>query len=298
MSKRKIISNQNSPSIPKKVLKMPNSESFINEAKEFLLQLNHLDDQFPVKAPAIRIIENLMNHVVCLDQILEAKQETIIAKEEIINGRDKLLAAKEDIILNIKENQASIMEMAKAPLIREHRRAIVIKNLPESSKPTMEAIMKEDEEQVKNLISATGAYAQVVSCYRMGKKMDEKQKPLVRLMKVQLQTSSQARDIILNAKNLKGITNYSGISLRKSMTNQERQHVSQKFAMMKERIEELKIENPGMKYVIYADKICMKQLDGSKPIPVPNERLNVQLSGGNAVTIESRNDEQIDEDMF
>uniref|UniRef100_A0A914PG55 Uncharacterized protein n=1 Tax=Panagrolaimus davidi TaxID=227884 RepID=A0A914PG55_9BILA len=118
--------------------------------------------------------------------------------------------------------------------------------------------------------------------YRMGKKVDQNGKARIRLLKVQFQTSSQAKELIMNAKKLKGNSNYQKVFIRRSMTESELSEESKKAEAMQNRIEELKIENPQKKYVIYAGKICEKQLDGSKPVPVRNGPLNINFTGGNA----------------
>uniref|UniRef100_A0A914PZ48 Uncharacterized protein n=1 Tax=Panagrolaimus davidi TaxID=227884 RepID=A0A914PZ48_9BILA len=93
----------------------------------------------------------------------------------------------------------------------------------------------------------------------------------------------------MNAKNLKGISSYQKVVIRRSMTESELAEETKKTESMQNRIEELKLENPQKQYVIYAGKICEKQLDGSKPVPVRNEQLNVNFTGGNAQPMDVSN---------
>uniref|UniRef100_A0A914YSZ1 Uncharacterized protein n=1 Tax=Panagrolaimus superbus TaxID=310955 RepID=A0A914YSZ1_9BILA len=128
----------------------------------------------------------------------------------------------------------------------------------------------------------------IVESYRMGKvKENDPSKP--RLMKVKLQTSGQAKSIMLNAKKLATSTSFKGkgIILRPSKSEEQRKKDDQRFFAMKERIKELKMQNPGTSYCVYADQICLKPAPQSnekpKPIddPLNSNKAPSQLSGSN-----------------
>uniref|UniRef100_A0AC35GIX2 Uncharacterized protein n=1 Tax=Panagrolaimus sp. PS1159 TaxID=55785 RepID=A0AC35GIX2_9BILA len=254
---------------------MPNFDRIKTEANEIIKELNAVNNQCVLTEKTKSVIHQMLLVIDSCTEIIDAKNETIAAKEDII-------VEQNNHITLLNQTQRLTQQIVDAPKLREHNRSIVIKNLPESLKTTVAEVTKEDQEKVEKLINDVGAYSQVAACYRMGKKVDQNGKPRIRLMKVQLQTSSQARELIMNAKNLKGNQNYQKVVIRKSMTASELAEESKKIEQLQNRINELKILNPQMQYVIYAGKICEKQLDGSKPVPVKNETLNINFTGGNS----------------
>lgn len=286
MNKRKLNSNQSSPIIPRKQVKMPSNELSIQSAIELLEKFEPLENH-ELKSQTVMTIKLLLNDLNQLKELLEAKDRTLTAKDEIINGRDEVILAKDRYIELMQTQQQQIKDIIEAPKLAEHRRSIVVQNMKESDLKCTEESIEADKNQVKDLIKDIGAYANIVAVYRMGAK-DEKKN---RLVKVQLQTSSQARDVLGNAKNLNGLKKYSGISLRKSLTNEERMIQHHQFEAMKNRIEELKPNHPNLKFCIYRNKICIKQLDGSPPTVFQNEPMNQSnpiVSGANAVQLNQR----------
>uniref|UniRef100_A0A914XW54 Uncharacterized protein n=1 Tax=Panagrolaimus superbus TaxID=310955 RepID=A0A914XW54_9BILA len=286
MSKRKINSTGSSPIIPRKAPRMPSNELAISTATDLLLELQNCENT-ELNAKTQMALNLLLNDLNMLKELLDSKDETIAAKNDIITVQT----------LRIEEMQQKndqIQQIIDAPKIAEHRRSIVIQNFQESKFKSADESIQDDTIKVQQLISDIGAYAKVVACYRMGSKNEKEddqrnqKKNFNRLMKVQLQTSSQARDILSNAKNLKGKVTYEGISIRRSMTNEERSIQSNQFQDMKNRIDELKKQNAGVNYCIFRNKICTKYLDGRTPTAVVNEKLNANVSGANSTPLNPR----------
>jgi hypothetical protein len=157
---------------------------------------------------------------------------------------------------------------------KERRRCIVIVKFPESSKPTPSERIDEDNKNVKLLLDEMQIEASVVETFRIGSIIESTngKEAQPRLLKVRLQTSAQAKNILNNAKNIKNSTTFKDkkILLRKS--SDERKFEKELFKKQKERITELQQSNSHKEYTIYARKICIKKNTG-KPVKI-NDPLN------------------------
>uniref|UniRef100_A0A914XYI7 Uncharacterized protein n=1 Tax=Panagrolaimus superbus TaxID=310955 RepID=A0A914XYI7_9BILA len=176
------------------------------------------------------------------------------------------------------DTQIQLIASFKTPEEKEHKRSIVISNFPEpvfsreAANPKPSVYSMKDVENVKELFDEMDLQVGVAECYRMGSRAEGK----TRLVKVRLQTSAQAKEIISNARKINE-TKYKNkkIILRKSMTPDERTKQDEKFQQMKVRIAQLKQSHPENDYRIYANRINIKTQDGRLRIiddPLNGER--------------------------
>lgn len=272
-TKRKIGSSNTSPATAKKQTKM-----MTNYVEEFL---QSLADSQEINPAGKTEITNFIRH---LKDKLDDANSKLSYCDLALHAKDQAIYATNLALQHAEQRLKSIL----SPDEREHRRSIVIGNLKESTKSNQSDIIMDDENLVKQLIDGIGVYAIPTSSYRMGK-FNEK-KP--RLMKVHLKTSAQADAIIFKAKkvNDSDIFREMKLSIRKSMSDEERKAADDLFNKQRERILQLKKVNNNVKYVIYARKICISTEDGSKPLPITdeiNDALSAPLSGSNAEPMDS-----------
>lgn len=230
-------------------------------------------------------INHLRKNDSLYNQVISSNQKLLHSKEETIASNEKVIASKEEtiaVLYSKNEFTHHLLQTIKGPELREHKRSIVISNLPESSKVTTSEKIQDDTKLIQDLINDIDAYASVTTCYRMGSTGENKK----RLVKVQLQTSAQAKEVLIHAKYIRNSQRFKDmhISIRRSMTDEERAIDQQHMNRLRQRISELSCSNPTTKYVIYAGKICTKNIDNSRPTPV-DDPLNIISSGANATPL-------------
>uniref|UniRef100_A0AC34FZT7 Uncharacterized protein n=1 Tax=Panagrolaimus sp. ES5 TaxID=591445 RepID=A0AC34FZT7_9BILA len=117
-----------------------------------------------------------------------------------------------------------------------------------------------------SLLNQLDVECDVKEVFRMGKRSS---KP--RLLKVRLQTGAQAKAAIANAKYIRDTDFHDfGIYIRQSMNDEERRQERERTKAQQEKIEQLKLQYPGKKFVIYAREICLSngyRRDGRKNRP-------------------------------
>ena len=256
---RKRAMNQSPDAIPKKI-----SPTFIDFAKTL------------EKFKNCSIDASLNTEMLALLQCSQSK----------IDQLERDVASKQDTITALRDVNALLKEKSQASDPLEDKiikRSLVISNMGEVGN-TQEEIIKNDTQHIRGLLSELDAYAHVESSFRMGTSGGNKP----RLLKLQLRTSAQANDVLKKAPLLKNSNYFKNISIRKSLPLEDRIKASERIKLLRDRIEELKKISPNLKYCIYADKICEKQLDGSKPKAI-DDPLNIitPLTGANRVTATS-----------
>lgn len=236
-----------------------------------------------LKTEIINSLDSLFNQVALLQAtvhnytaLIDSKDLTISTQTELIHTQKNFIENQKSLLQSQPLNQQQQM-FTSANIDaeeKERRRCIVIARFPESSKETPSERIAEDNEKVKLLFDEMEIEATVAETFRMGSKKEAKNGKEVqpRLLKVRLQTSAQAKNILNNAKNVKNSTKFQNILLRKSMTAEERKFEKELFQKQKERIKELQRSNAHKEYTIYARKICIKKNAG-KPEKI-NDPLN------------------------
>ena len=202
--------------------------------------------------------------------LMEAKDLTISTQLDLINTQKKLLENQESMFQNQSSNQQQTFSSTNIDTEeeRKRRRCIVLARFAESTNTIPSERAAEDTEKVKRLLDEMEVEATVVETFRMGSKKARKdgKETQPRLLKVRLQTSAQAKNILNNAKNIKKSTTFKDqrILIRKSMSAEERNFENEVYQKQKIRVTELQKSNPNSEYVIYARKICVKK-NGGKP---------------------------------
>lgn len=104
---------------------------------------------------------------------------------------------------------------------KERKRSLVIHNLPESKALKTSERVREDQQAVTALLDEIEAEVVSVAVYRLPGKVDNPNRP--RLTKVVLSTSRQQQEVMRRARNLRNSTQFNMVSIRPSMTKEERE---------------------------------------------------------------------------
>uniref|UniRef100_A0AC35FAT9 Uncharacterized protein n=1 Tax=Panagrolaimus sp. PS1159 TaxID=55785 RepID=A0AC35FAT9_9BILA len=230
-----------------------------------------------LKALFIQLKSDFQSTLHTNNTIIDSKNLTISTQIELIKTQNDLIEFQKSKLQSEPSNQQQhIFTSTNIDAEeKERRRCIVIAKFPESSKTTPSERIEEDNKNVKLLLDEMEIEANVIETFRMGsKKNSESGEIKHRLLKVRLQTSGQAKNVLRNAKNIKKSTTFKDhkILLRKSMCADERKFEKEIFKKQKERIAELQKSKPHNEYTIYAGKICIKN-NGGKPTKI-NDPLN------------------------
>lgn len=240
--------------------KLPNNEK--NQLNE---EISEIQSSYQSLVKELQIAHE---KIVLVQQLADSKDATIAAKDETIAAHLKQI----DLM---NENNMLFNKIMKAPEDKERKRAVVIARLEEPVVTTPAELFEKDLELINEIIKETNTYAQVTSSYRMGSKNDQNNS---RLLKVNFPTSAQAKEFISNANKLKNSKKFKNISIRKSLSFEQREAEKEIYSKLKARVNELKQHEKDDTYCIYGNKICFRsrEVNGQrdKPLPVPNEPLN------------------------
>lgn len=168
--------------------------------------------------------------------------------KSIISQMGLLLKLAADIISDNNDNQSIQQQMEE----RDRQHCIVINNIPESnaSQPINRA--KEDEAVVEEILNACGLDTGLpVGIFRMGKKMVNKN----RLIKVKFPCTASVKETLRGKKNLKTIPKFKNISIRESLSKEERDI---RTSLIKKCIA-MRAEKPGCDFIVYANNVILRE---------------------------------------
>ena len=138
-----------------------------------------------------------------------------------------------------------------------HRRNLVVKGLPETG-------AEGDLADVVSLIGELDDGVRVIEVFRMGNRPKD---GTPRLLKVHLASSSCVRSVLNEARKLKNSERFKNVYVRRSMTVEERNHLTA-LHKKKDELNKLLPEDSTTKFVVSYEKImkivnCERKSDGS-----------------------------------
>lgn len=149
-------------------------------------------------------------------------------------------------------------------------RSIVISGVPESADPCSVARAEADVDEVKKILAALGLECVPQSVFRMGKQTPDRP----RLLKVLLPSRSHLLNTLSVARNLRSLSEFPNVYIRKSMTANERAA----FTSLRAHLKSLRESNPNCPYVIYRDQIWHKDdIKGKQRIQLPPDQGNESI---------------------